>query len=52
MASLASTLSPVAVATAEQPKRAENRIAPWYDLLFGPGPLWMRILRWGQRNAV
>lgn len=35
-------------------RRAEPRCGPlrlWWDLIAGPGPRWLRLLRWAQRNC-
>jgi hypothetical protein len=32
-------------------KRPTLNLAAWLDLFFGTGPLWCRLLRWGQRNS-
>ena len=37
--------------TVKLPTRKRRvRLAPWVDLFFGAGPIWCRLLRFGQRN--
>jgi hypothetical protein len=35
-----------------RPPRRQISLAAWSNLFFGPGPIWMRLLRWGQRNTL
>lgn len=37
--------------TVPRPAR-RNPLAAWKDLFFGPGPIWWRFVRWGQRNEI
>jgi hypothetical protein len=35
-----------------RPRRRRNAAKAWSSLFFGPGPMWWRLVRWGQRNAA
>jgi hypothetical protein len=34
------------------PRKRRNAAKAWSSLFFGPGPMWWRLVRWGQRNAA
>ena len=48
MTTLSQSLPREAFTAPRQARR--STVAAWMDLFFGPGPIWWRFVRWGQRN--
>jgi hypothetical protein len=54
MASIAPQISSAqpggSIAVIEKPARRQRQSGAWRDLISGDGPLFIRMLRWGQRH--
>lgn len=52
----AAPVAPAARAVHDVPRarpcaRRPHALCLWWELLAGPGPRWLRLLRWAQRNC-